>query len=635
MAPPQLADPADQLERLERWVAELRARGLSDEASLDSLQATLAQARGERLDVLADPLLVVMLCGPTAVGKSSLLNAIAGAEISRSGFGAMTSTAVLYVHEQDDPSRLFEYGETVGQLVWQPHTVVRHGHDALLHKVLVDTPDIDSVILQHHELTAALVHAADVVLFVTTPEKYKTMQAAQWVAQQCRQRALAFVLHKWDREGIGLQYTQRDVVEGDFRRLLAESGFTLPVLFKVSSLSWAQCRSSGTALAEGEENQLPELKAWLEAGLNQSAAAAIQDRRHRAAWGHVAAAVAAVVPSPMADESWVAATVQALRDSHLEGQRLARSAVAAVAADYTDRAVWPGTPGLFGTYARFLTWCASKRSEWRALGGRRGASPRGGLRASEASAPAHQEQASPWGGVIFGDAAVVLLGDVTERRLRDVETRRLPLQPVRAGWTDVTARLATQLAALPAHVEEELLAEAMQPSARRFAGSAALAVVEVLLSLVLLLVVWRVGKGFLLGEYASASMLLSAAVLLTTLTLAGHIVANLCFPSLRDRFQAALARRATTAVDAAWQHALDVLQEHVEAVGRLAQQGHESLRMIDSIVQSLARPRENDREDNRQVQRLFGDPLAHDPMSRVPVAPSVPLPECQRLPKFD
>src|SRR5205823_1878196 len=116
-------------------------------------------------------------------GKSSLLNAIAGAEISRPGLGAMTRTAVLYVHEQDEPSRLFEYGEMVGQLARQPHTVVRHGHDALLHKVLVDTPDIDSVILQHRVLTAALVHAADVVLFVTTPEKYKTMQGAQWVAQ--------------------------------------------------------------------------------------------------------------------------------------------------------------------------------------------------------------------------------------------------------------------------------------------------------------------------------------------------------------------------------------------------------------------------------------------------------------------
>src|SRR5438105_1080193 len=208
MGPTLPADPAGPLERLERWGVELRERGLGDEANLDRLQAMLAQARGERLDAPADPLLVVMLCGPTVVGKSSLLNAIAGDVISRPGLGATTRTAVLYVHEQDDPTRLFEYGEAVGQLARQPHTVVRHRRDELLHKVLVDTPDIDSVIVQHRELTAELVHAAAVVLFVTTPAKYKTMQGAQWVAQQCRQRALAFVLNKWDRDGIGLQYDQ-------------------------------------------------------------------------------------------------------------------------------------------------------------------------------------------------------------------------------------------------------------------------------------------------------------------------------------------------------------------------------------------------------------------------------------------
>src|SRR5436305_4151363 len=113
---PNLADPAALLDGLGAWVADLRARGLGDDRALAGLDATLSQSRGEGLHAPSDPLLVVMLCGPTAVGKSSLINTIAGAEISLPGLGATTAAAVFYVHERDDPTRLFEYGETVGRL---------------------------------------------------------------------------------------------------------------------------------------------------------------------------------------------------------------------------------------------------------------------------------------------------------------------------------------------------------------------------------------------------------------------------------------------------------------------------------------------------------------------------------------
>lgn len=614
------ADPADLLQRLARWGTELRARGLVAEAGLECLQATLAQARGERLDAPPDPLLVVMLCGPTAVGKSSLINALAGADISCPGLGAMTSAAVLYVHEEDDPARLFEYGEAVGQLARQPHIVVRHRRDALLHKVLVDTPDIDSVVRQHRELTAALVHAADVVLFVTTPEKYKTMQAAQWVAQQRQQRALVFVLNKWDPEGIGLQYAHRDVVEDDFRRLLEESGFTAPVLFKVSALAGSNA-----------ENQLLELQAWLETGLDHSTSGAIQARRHRAAWGRVAAAVAAVVPAPIGAEPWVSTAAQALTEVQAEGRRLAQATVAAVAAHYVDRAVWPVTPGLFGTYARLLTWCSSVRAGWRALGVGRGAPPLGAPAASETSGLVPQERAA-WGdSAAFSGPVAALLGSVTRRLLLDVEAHRLPLQPVRAGWVDAVALLTTQLTTMPGLVEGEILAAAGKPSVRRCVGLVALTGVEVLLSGVLALVLWRVGTGFVLGEYMPVAMLLSAVTLISALLLAGHMVANLCFPALRQRFRAVLARRVDAAVEAAWRQAQDALRDHVEAVDRLAQQGHTALRTIDQLVQALARPA----HDHREVQRLFGDPVTPAAALPLPTATLLPGTEPRRRPQFE
>ena len=145
------ADPAELLDRLKSWLDLLHERQLVNEPEEKGLREMLVRSWGERLDLPGDPLLVAMLCGPTAVGKSSLINALAGAEISRPGLGAATSAGVVYVHEEDDPSRLFEYSEALGQLGREAASLVRHDRDELLHKVLVDTPDIDSVVQRHGE----------------------------------------------------------------------------------------------------------------------------------------------------------------------------------------------------------------------------------------------------------------------------------------------------------------------------------------------------------------------------------------------------------------------------------------------------------------------------------------------------
>jgi len=184
---------------------------------------------------------------------------------------------------------------------------------------------------------------------------------------------------------------------------------------------------------------------------------------------------------------------------------------------------------------------------------------------------------------------------------------------------------------MPALVEGKIVAEAGKPSVRRGVGWVALAGVEGLLAGVLALVLWRVGTGFLRGEYASAPMLLSAVTLVVALLLVGHMVARLCFPALRQRFRAALARHMDAAVDVAWQQAQEVLQDHVAAVARLAQEGHAWLRAMDHIVHSLARPA----PANREVQRLFGDPGV--PAVAPPLPPPVPgpVPERRQGPHFD
>jgi energy-coupling factor transporter ATP-binding protein EcfA2 len=420
-------DSSALLAETERWMTELAERGLRGEAELAELRAELAQSRGERLDLPTDAILVVLLCGPTAVGKSTLINTLAGAEISRPGLGATTNAAVIYLHEDDNPQRLFEYGREIGELARAPQTVVRHRRPELLHKVLIDTPDIDSVVREHRALTGALVHAADLVLFVTTPERYRDMQAAQWVEQQSAQRAMAFVLNKWDRAAVGLQWEERGLAEADFRRVLAGNGFANSQMFKVSCVA-----PEGNGGHTEEENELPALRDWLEHGLNLSASAAIQGRRRVMAWGRLAAAIAKNMPVPISTAPWVKEAFEAFAGVRRDAAAPIQTAAAEVAGEVGDRSVWPSSPGLFGTYARFLAWCAALRQNpwYNPLGFGRAPAAGDGEAKVEAGSTA-----------TFAAALPRLLAETVRRLRYRLIAQPLPLKAVDAQWDDELAQL--------------------------------------------------------------------------------------------------------------------------------------------------------------------------------------------------
>ena len=218
------------------------------------------------------------------------------------------------------------------------------------------------------------------------------------------------------------------------------------------------------------------------------------------------------------------------------------------------------------------------------------------------------------------------------RLLLNVETRRFHLEPVRRGWKDAPALLATRLALMPSTVEADLLSETGKPSIRRFTGVAALLGVEALLSAVLALSIWRVGTGFVLAEYTSGPMLLSSTALIAFFIFFGHILASVFFPSLRNRFRAELQQRTDALVHIAWQNAEYILHEHVEAVSRLDRDGHEFLQTIDRIIQSVAKPL----NDQPKVDQLFSDetspPASHPlPVSAEPIASKGE----RRLPRFE
>ena len=201
----------------------------SDEAraSRDHLVAQLGDYLIPRLEQQEAPLLAV-IGGSTGAGKSTLVNALVGHEVSQAGVLRPTTRSPVLVFHPDDadwftgerilPGLARTTGPDVGgaqsgrslRLVATPS--VSPG------LALLDAPDIDSFVESNRELAVQLLAAADLWIFVTTAARYA--DAVPWdllrVARE-RATALAVVLDRAPPEAIG-------EVERHLRQLLNREG---------------------------------------------------------------------------------------------------------------------------------------------------------------------------------------------------------------------------------------------------------------------------------------------------------------------------------------------------------------------------------------------------------------------------
>ena len=166
-----------------------------------------------------DAPLLVLLIGPTGAGKSSLVNALAGRAVSRSGvLRPTTRELVAVVHPKDRDALLAETAPLV-TLAGERLRVVTD--DAAPRGIaLVDAPDVDSIEHANRELTDRLAEAADLGIFVTTATRYA--DRVPWdVLLRARDRGLPLVvvINRMPDEP-----TDRVAVLDDLDRLLAEFG---------------------------------------------------------------------------------------------------------------------------------------------------------------------------------------------------------------------------------------------------------------------------------------------------------------------------------------------------------------------------------------------------------------------------
>lgn len=227
-----LAEIDALVSRISRWTEQEVPWGPAQQCR--SLLKRLLK-RVDSLKIRLEAPLVIATFGGTGTGKSSLVNALVGQEISRTGKQRPTTTKpLLLVHPQCEP-------ETLGLPLaeFELHVV----ESPLLRDiVIVDCPDMDTPELETKGSNLDLLHRvlplSDVLIMVSTQQKYRDAVVTEELARAAAGCRLLFVQSHAEVD---------DDVREDWAKQLADH-YEVPEMFFVDSLR---------ALREQQADQRP------------------------------------------------------------------------------------------------------------------------------------------------------------------------------------------------------------------------------------------------------------------------------------------------------------------------------------------------------------------------------------------
>jgi GTP-binding protein EngB required for normal cell division len=221
-----------RLDQMQQWMRSGSFMSLSSE----EVQALREEAErlSEKFTALRGSFLTLGLVGGTGVGKSTLMNALAGFEIaSTSHRRPHTDHILVYRHSEADPIPAL----ALDDVLWRDIT---HQVDAIRHIVLCDLPDFDSLTGEHRQHVLQFLEHLDLLVWITSPEKYADGRFYEFLQRVPKAKEnFTFVLNKADRlfqDGVpeaGYEHLGR--VLQHFQELIQDKGVHDPLLYAVSA----------------------------------------------------------------------------------------------------------------------------------------------------------------------------------------------------------------------------------------------------------------------------------------------------------------------------------------------------------------------------------------------------------------
>lgn len=208
---------------LERWSESASAEGWISTREIDRLREIERQQAEAIFSRKGQRPLIVAFFGGTGVGKSSLLNRLAGESIARTGVERPTSHEVtLYLHGD------YRLGEFPADLPLDETRIAYHSDDQRRLIAWLDMPDFDSVEEHHRDLVQAWLPYVDWLIYVVSPGRYQDDIGWRVVQKRGGKHSWLFVMNQWDRGHV------EQIAH--FRSRLQQEGFIDPVILRTSCI---------------------------------------------------------------------------------------------------------------------------------------------------------------------------------------------------------------------------------------------------------------------------------------------------------------------------------------------------------------------------------------------------------------